>query len=298
MNNENILISTFNGFCMALADSVPGVSGGTIAFIMGFYEKFLDSLNGLFGRSTSSRKSGIRYLLKLGLGWCIGMCLSVLILSGMFERNIYFLSSLFIGLTLASVPFIVIQEKETMKGRPDGILYLAAGAVLVWAASAFHGAGTGIAVDFSDANLMQMLYIFISGAVAITAMVLPGISGSTMLLISGVYLPTISALRQIMGLRLSVLPGLAALTLGILFGIAVFIRFIRMGLKNFRPQMLYFIIGLMIGSVYAIIMGPTTLKNAQAAMTLHTFELTGFISGILVLVGLEALKKKIQERRT
>lgn len=168
--------------------------------------------------------------------------------------------------------------------------YLAAGILLVWGTSAFHGIGSEAVVDFSSYNPIRLLYIFISGTVAITAMVLPGISGSTMLLIFGVYLPTISAIRQVMGLNLSAMPGLMALAFGILFGIAVFIRFIKIGLTKFRPQMLYFIIGLMIGSVYAIIIGPTTLKNAQAAMTVGTFSPGGFILGVLILAGLEMLK--------
>jgi putative membrane protein len=55
----------FQGFCMALADSVPGVSGGSIAFIMGFYEKFIGSLNGIFSRDRNERREGFKFLIKL-----------------------------------------------------------------------------------------------------------------------------------------------------------------------------------------------------------------------------------------
>ena len=64
-----MILTAFHGFCMALADSVPGVSGGTIAFILGFYERFLDALHGLFRGKGVERKAGLLYLLKLGLGW-------------------------------------------------------------------------------------------------------------------------------------------------------------------------------------------------------------------------------------
>ena len=57
-----MLINLFHGFCMALADSVPGVSGGTIAFILGFYDKFLNSLHDLFGRDRAARPPALRYL--------------------------------------------------------------------------------------------------------------------------------------------------------------------------------------------------------------------------------------------
>ena len=54
-----MLVKMFHGFCMALADSVPGVSGGTVAFILGFYEKFIDALHGLFGKDNGARKAAV-----------------------------------------------------------------------------------------------------------------------------------------------------------------------------------------------------------------------------------------------
>ena len=61
-----------NGFCMALADSVPGVSGGTIALILGFYDKFIGSINQVFYGKKEERKEGLIYLIKLLLGWSVG----------------------------------------------------------------------------------------------------------------------------------------------------------------------------------------------------------------------------------
>ena len=69
---KEYLVNFFNGFMMALADSVPGVSGGTIAFLLGFYDKFVNSLNYLMSKNNNHRKSGIRFLIKLGIGWGIG----------------------------------------------------------------------------------------------------------------------------------------------------------------------------------------------------------------------------------
>ncbi|MFR1233848.1 MAG: undecaprenyl phosphate translocase family protein [Evtepia gabavorous] len=99
-----MLVKMFHGFCMALADSVPGVSGGTVAFILGFYEKFIDALHGLFGKDNGARKVAVLYLAKLGVGWCLGLCLSVVALNDLFQTKTYFLSSLFLGLTAAAFP--------------------------------------------------------------------------------------------------------------------------------------------------------------------------------------------------
>ena len=100
-----MIYNIFHGFCMAMADSVPGVSGGTVAYILGFYERFIDALHYLFSGSMRERKEALRYLLKLGVGWIIGMVSSVLVLAQLFESHIYFLTSLFLGLTLAALPF-------------------------------------------------------------------------------------------------------------------------------------------------------------------------------------------------
>ena len=71
-----MFVHLFHGFCMALADSVPGVSGGTIAFILGFYDRFLNALHDLFGKDPAARRPALRYLVKLGAGWVIGMGLA------------------------------------------------------------------------------------------------------------------------------------------------------------------------------------------------------------------------------
>ncbi len=92
-----MILTAIHGFCMALADSVPGVSGGTIAFILGFYDRFLDALHSLFGRDAGLRKAAVLYLLKLGLGWAVGMGACVLALSKLFAAHIYFMSSLFLA---------------------------------------------------------------------------------------------------------------------------------------------------------------------------------------------------------
>lgn len=68
-----MLLKLFQGFCMALADSVPGVSGGTVALILGFYEPFLSALHHLFGRDRKKQRQALWYLFKMGIGWGIGL---------------------------------------------------------------------------------------------------------------------------------------------------------------------------------------------------------------------------------
>ena len=244
-----MILSAFHGFCMALADSVPGVSGGTIAFILGFYDRFLDALHGLFGKDDAARKDAVRYLLKLGLGWVIGMGTCVLVLSQLFAAHIYFMSSLFLGLTLTSFPLVVRAEADVLRGRVKKLPFAALGLALVVGLTLLRDDVSAVRIQFTGVHVWTLGYLFVSGAVAITAMVLPGISGSTILLIAGVYLPAIQALRSLFELDFSVLPGLCALALGFVAGVGLSIRAIRVALKKYRSQMVWLILGLMAGSL-------------------------------------------------
>jgi putative membrane protein len=290
-----MILDAFHGLCMAAADSVPGVSGGTVAFILGFYDRFIDSLHGLFVKDAAIRKDSILYLARLAAGWFLGMAGCVTILSGLFKDQLYFLSSMFLGLTIASIPFIVKDEKESMKkGGISGGLFVAAGAVLVGGLVMIQSNGIlAGSLDFAQLSVFQYGYLFIVAMFAITAMVLPGISGSTILLISGVYIPAITAAHQFLKLDFSVLPGILVFAAGILAGIAVSIRFIRNALRKHRPAMVYFITGLMIGSVFAIVDGPRSM--GKASLDLSNFSITGFILGFLILFSLEMVRRYTKE---
>ena len=287
-----MILSAFHGFCMALADSVPGVSGGTIAFILGFYDRFLDALHGLFGKDPAARKDAVRYLLKLGLGWVIGMGTCVLVLSQLFEMHIYFMSSLFLGLTLTSFPLVVRAEADALRGRVKHLPFAALGLALVVGLTLLRDDVSAVRIQFTGTPVWTIGYLFVSGAVAITAMVLPGISGSTILLIAGVYLPAIQALRSLFDLDLSVLPGLCALALGFAAGVGLSIRAIRAALKKYRSQMVWLILGLMAGSLYAIAMGPAGLDTPLPPVGVQNFSVPGFLLGVLILLGLDALRRK------
>lgn len=286
-----MILTAIHGFCMALADSVPGVSGGTIAFILGFYDRFLNALHSLFGKDADARKSAIIYLLKLGLGWIFGMGACVLTLSRLFEAHIYFMSSLFLGLTLASFPFVLRAEKKSLRGQERYAPFALFGLLLVVLLTLLRANTVGVAIRFAGAPVWMLGYIFLSGAVAITAMVLPGISSSTILLIAGVYLPAIQAIRAFLGFDFSVFPGLCALGLGVIAGVGLSIHAIRAALRKYRSQMVWLILGLMAGSLYAIVMGPAGLDAPQPPVSFETFDLPGFALGVAILLGLELLRK-------
>lgn len=297
----NYLINGFRGFCMALADSVPGVSGGTIAFILGFYDKFINSLDDLAFGDIEKKKKAFFFLIKLAIGWGIGMILAVLVLTNLFESHIYQVSSVFIGFILFSIPLIAREEKESLKGKYYNIIFMIIGILIVALITYFNPiSGESNVVDISNLNFGLALYIFVAAMIAISAMVLPGISGSTLLLIFGLYIPIISAIKEFLHLNFSYLPALIVFGLGVIFGIILVIRLIKIALKKYRSQSIYCILGLMIGSIYAIIMGPTTLDATTAPLSFSTFSILAFLLGGVIILGLEKVKvilkkKKIQE---
>ena len=291
------IINAFRGFCMALADSVPGVSGGTIAFILGFYDKFINSLDDLVYGDKEKKKKAIFFLIKLGIGWIIGLAFATLVLTSLFEKQIYKVSSVFMGFIIFSIPLIIKEEKECLKGKYINLIFTIIGILIVSLITYFNPvSGGGNIVDISSLNIGLCLYIFVVAMIAISAMVLPGISGSTLLLIFGLYIPIISAIKEFLHLNFSVVPVLIIFGLGIIAGIVLVIRLIKIALKKFRSQTMYCIIGLMIGSLYAIVMGPTTLGTPQPPMSIGTFSILFFIIGGIIIIGLEKIKSILENK--
>ena len=295
-----MITNMIHGFCMAMADSVPGVSGGTIAYIMGFYQKLVDSIHDLFGKDKEKRKVGAKYLVKLGTGWLIGFLSAMLVLAALFERNIYFMSSLFLGLSIVALPFIIYEEREVIAGRYLNIIYTAVGFAIVAGLTLLKDGGhIGLSVNFHDAGAADMIYLFIAGMIAITAMILPGISGSTMLLIMGVYLQAVESIHEVMTLNFISLPSMMSLAAGILAGIIFSVNLISRAFSRFRCQMVYLIIGLLIGSFVAIVYGPTTLPEPLPVLDLSNFSIAGLVLGIVLLLAFEILtgmkKKKMEQ---
>ena len=287
------MLSAFHGLCMALADSVPGVSGGTIAFILGFYDALLRALHSLFSREKSVRLQSLRALLRFGAGWAAGMIACVLVLAELFERHIYVMCSLFLGLSAAAFPLVVRAERDALKNTARYVPLALFGAALVVGLTLLRAdAAVSLRIDFSELRVWSLLYLFASGAVAVSAMILPGISGSALLLIAGVYLPAMHALRQLLRFDLSGLPGILALGLGAAAGAALSVRAIRAALRRFRSQMIWLILGLMAGSLYAIAMGPAGLQTPLPPVSLQTFSLPGFLAGAAVLLLLELLRAR------
>lgn len=288
--------TALNGFFMALADSVPGVSGGTIALILGFYDKFIGSINKVIYGKLDEKKEGIIYLVKLLVGWGVGMILAVLVLAAFFEKNIYAVSSLFLGFIFPSIFIIGKDEYRTIKDKWQHAPFVIVGIVIVALLTFFNGKVSGMQLDLSSFSFGSAAYLFVAGAVAITAMFLPGISGSIVLLIFGAYLPVMTAVKELLHLNFSVFPMLVVFGVGIIFGALVSVKGIQKSLEKFRAQTVMLIIGMLIGSLYAIVMGPTTVDSSNAMLNSSNFSPLFFAVGIALVLLLELAKRKFDKK--
>ena len=280
-----------SGFCMALADSVPGVSGGTIAFIMGFYDQFIGSIHNLVFGDMKKKKEAFRYLVRLGIGWVLGMGIAAVLLSSLFQSHIYVVSSVFIGFIAGSIPVVIREESQSFRKMQKGFLFLCIGIFLVVLITWLNGKIGMSSVNLGNISLPLVLKLFFIGMIAISAMFLPGISGSTILLIFGMYIPVINGVKSLLSMDFSCFPALVIFGIGVMTGAVTVVKIIQVCLENFRVQTMFMILGMMIGSFYAIIMGPTTLEIGQPALSFQNFNIIAAVIGLGLVLGMHALKE-------
>ena len=285
-----MLLVVLGGFLMALADSVPGVSGGTIAFLMGIYDDFINSLNDIASRDKEKRIKAFKFLIKLGLGWITGFCSAVLVITAVFEKNIYEISSLFLGFVLFAIPLIFVEEKKAFKGKYYNAVWALVGAGIVVAITYFSGGANNISLAWGGFDVVGGILLFVGAMFAISAMVLPGISGSTILLVFGVYQPVMDAIHGFLNMEFKYVVGLSIFGFGMIAGVFTTIKGLKVALEKARTATLYTIVGMMLGSLYSIVMGPTNLDTPKAALNMDTFNVVFFIIGGAVIFGLQALK--------
>lgn len=231
------------GMAMGAADVVPGVSGGTIAFISGIYEELLASIKAL-GPDTLTvlRKQGIKaaweqvngnFLITLLAGIATSVLLLVRPITWALKHQPVLIWSFFFGLIAASVWLCGKLVKKWGVGPVIGLVLGTAMAVGI----GLMNAGTG-----SD----SLVFYFFAGAIAICAMILPGISGSFILLLMGAYLPVMTALKEFD------LPIIAVFATGCLFGLMAFSRLLSWMFNHHHDLTVASLTGFLLGSLTII----------------------------------------------
>jgi putative membrane protein len=242
-NFVDYFILVFKGMAMGAADVVPGVSGGTIAFISGIYEELIATLNSinlnslktlkLQGVSATWKKINGNFLLALFGGILLSILSLSKLVAWLLHEEPVLLWAFFFGLVLASIIFVL---KKINQWNSAVFLGLILGGVFAYQLTQLNALGN------SDSNW----YLFLSGAIAICAMILPGISGAFILVILGSYANVLQALND---------KDIAKITIfmtGALIGILSFSRLLKWLFKRFKNMTLAVLTGFMIGALSKI----------------------------------------------
>lgn len=246
------IILGVKGICMGASDVVPGVSGGTMAFVLGIYEELINAIRSfdlkcfqflvtLKFRPLLDRISW-RFLLSVGIGIFAAIFTLARLLSWLLQNSPVFIWSFFMGLILASV--VSVSRRVEEWGVLIG-LFLIGGTL-----GAYFLVGL-VPVSTPDAPW----FLFLCGAVAICAMILPGISGAYILVLLGKYQYVLDAVnhRDVLVLAL--------VTAGACVGIVTFSRILGWLLKNYHDIMIAILIGLMLGSLRKVWPWKETFKS-------------------------------------
>lgn len=266
----------FTGLTMGLADLVPGVSGGTIALLMGIYDELLYTIKLVTGEVpklflTGNFKKAFKllpfgFLIPLGLGLATAIFGLVHLVSYLLESQTILVWAFFFGLVLGSA---YVVSHRILNWTMRSYLLLIIGFLLTYILVGLPSVGGSSAP----------LVMFGTGAIAITAMILPGISGSLILVLLGQYEIIINAVanRNILTL--------IYFALGAIGGLAIFVRLLTWLLKNYHFSVIAFLVGVMIGSLRRIWPWQIENINGQLSNTIPALNMSFYLAIILAVVG-------------
>ncbi|HCY1171986.1 TPA: DUF368 domain-containing protein [Staphylococcus aureus] len=249
-------INILKGFAMGTSDLVPGVSGGTIALLLGIYNQFIASISGIFSRRFWP---SFTFLIPI----IIGMLLAMGSLSNLFNfllsqhhiPTMFFFGGLIIGI----VPYLLkISNYKTSFTTKHYMMVIAGITILIVITLMNNGdKHAGETLTLSTGLIIKY---FIAGMCASSAMLLPGISGSFMLLVFGVYGTVMLAISEVVKLNFAGLPILLAVGFGVLAGFIISSKIIQYFLTHHKLMTFALIIGFVVGSLFAVFPGlPTNI---------------------------------------
>lgn len=241
------------GMIMGMANIIPGVSGGTLAVSMGIYDKLIHSVTHLF----KEFKESMKFLIPMFLGMGIALVGLSFIIEPAFELFPLQTNCLFVGLIVGGLPAVYKEVKGKGMKVSYIIPFLVFFAIVVGMAA--MGESEGMAADLTF-RFMTVIKLFVIGIIASATMVIPGISGSMMLLLLGYYNPVIAAIKNFATALAAVdvqgiLQGCSVLVpmgIGIAVGIFAIAKLIEVVFKKYPIHAYWAIIGLILASPIAI----------------------------------------------
>ena len=262
MNN---LILVLKGFVMGVANVIPGVSGGTLALTLGIYERFISSISHFF----SKLKENIKFLLPIGIGMVLAILSMSRIISYSYEHFPIPTSLFFVGLVIGGIPLLFqkVKGKKEKKEVSSWIIFLLSLSLVLMLAFSKQLFNLDFSVNFDNITITGYFILLVVGVVAAATMVIPGVSGSLVLMLLGYYYPVLDAIKELTkfksfgsNIMIAVFFGI-----GVLIGIVLISKLIEYLLKKYEVKTYYGVMGFIIASVVAI---PVSTYNETANLVI------------------------------
>lgn len=271
------------GIAVGIANIIPGVSGGTMMVVLGIFNKVMDSISDLASRDNKKRMEGIIFLAQVLVGAVIGLVGFAKVIEFLFNHYPTQTMYWFIGLIAFSIPLFM---KSEMEGEKISILPFVVGMAIIFGLEILNPGDGEVNVnpEFPVVTIGLCLKMIVIGAIAGGTMLMPGVSGSMVLLILGEYYLFKSYLANVMSFSMDIFIPLGFMGIGILLGIFISAKLCGYFLKKYHRGTLSFILGLIVASSLVLIPFSATYN-----MTVIITSIIALILGGIMVIGLEKI---------
>ncbi len=244
------LILMIKGFILGIANIIPGVSGGTLAITLGIYEELINTISHIF----SNLKKNLSFIIPLGIGGVLSILLLSKLLNYTLENYPVPTTLFFVGLIVGGVPLIYKKVANEKKSKGNIIAFIITFLLIIFLTFTKSGLGE---VNLNEINIGMIFILFLIGIIASATMVVPGISGSFVLMLLGFYKPILNTVSNITNFDLLShnMSILIPFGIGVLLGIILIAKLIEFLLKKYEILTYYAILGFIISSILALIIG-------------------------------------------
>lgn len=245
------LLLVIKGFFMGIANVIPGVSGGTIAIILGIYEKFISTISNIF----EDLKENLKFLIPIFLGIGLAIVTTSKVVGYSYDNFPLPTLMFFVGLVFGGIPLLFknVKGKKESKQVSSYVIAMFTFLLVIFMASYKLLFNINSEVSFVSMNILDYLLLFIVGVIAAATMVVPGISGSLVLMIIGYYYPIIDTINNLFKEDLiSNAFVLLVFGIGVVIGIVLISKLLEILFKKYNTKTYFGVLGFVIASIFAI----------------------------------------------
>ena len=287
---RKIIRDFFNGLVFGATHIIPGISGGTVAVVLGFYFELIKVINHFF----KNLRKNLMFAIPLFTGFITGLIIFSSIILSLLTNYSFPTMLFFIGLIAGIVPHVYSRASECGQNQKvSNILLIILPFIVLLVVSLLKAENKeifSVMEIYEKINVPYMIFIFAAGVLSAAAMVIPGFSGSFVLLLMGIYniaVYSISSIRYLaadlsnFALMLDICRVLVPLGLGIIAGVIFMAKLIEKLLNKHQRQVYSVILGLLLGSILALFIEPMTYRSGISTIVIIAGIIT-FVLGTLV----------------